>query len=343
MAVPPGGGTLKQQMSRITEIARAIAEETESDVYFYTGPIERGTDLNVIQAIGAAKSRPNARLILTTTGGDADAAYKITRYIQDKYEKLTLLVPGMCKSAGTLIAVGAHGIAFSPYGELGPIDVQMYKTDNLAERQSGLTITESLDHLTRSALMLHGGAFKGDHEGYRCRCRVQDRSPGGIRIGRWTIRPHLFSDRPRSKVGDKARSMRIASDYGERLQAGAGNLQDGALDHLTETYPSHKLCNRYARGTQAVQTRASNGRQRESASGRLLGEDARIPDEHKLRFGCLSQTAATEESNESPTNRSRSTEGIGENPEESVETQDSDEPDPHEPIVDGGDNDRPSD
>ncbi len=40
-----------------------------------------------------------------------------------KYEggRVTLWVIGPCKSAGTLVAIGAHEIAFAPHGELGPL------------------------------------------------------------------------------------------------------------------------------------------------------------------------------------------------------------------------------
>ena len=53
----------------------------------------------------------------------------------------------MCKSAGTLVAVGADEIILSDLGELGPLDVQLGKKDELFEVTSGLNITQALDTL----------------------------------------------------------------------------------------------------------------------------------------------------------------------------------------------------
>ena len=87
---------------------------------------------------------------LVTYGGDPHAAFKITRYIQDNYDHFTLFVPGFCKSAGTLFAIAANEIVFAPFGELGPLDVQMAKPDQF-QFDSGLVIGESLDTLERRA------------------------------------------------------------------------------------------------------------------------------------------------------------------------------------------------
>lgn len=65
-----------------------------------------------------------------------------------QYERFTLFVSGLCKSAGTLVAVGAHELIMSDYGELGPLDVQMPKQDAVWEMQSGLTVMSTLNTLT---------------------------------------------------------------------------------------------------------------------------------------------------------------------------------------------------
>ena len=104
--------------STLEQIANDIRDESDSDIYFYNGAIMQGADLRFMQLIDKSKKKENALVVLVTTGGDPHAAYKIARYMQTRYDKLTVLVSGECKSAGTLIAVGAHSIAFAPYGEL---------------------------------------------------------------------------------------------------------------------------------------------------------------------------------------------------------------------------------
>lgn len=86
-------------------------------------------------------------LILFTGGGDPDSAFRIARYFQEKYERFTLYVTGYCKSAGTLLALGAHELIMSDHAELGPLDIQMAKKDELIEKQSGLTVMTALSSL----------------------------------------------------------------------------------------------------------------------------------------------------------------------------------------------------
>lgn len=95
-------------------LASEVGSASHSDVYLYNGEIKRGADLAFILGVHQNRSQKNAILILVTAGGDAHAAYKIARYMQNNYETFTVIAPGLCKSAGTLIAVGAHCVAFAP-------------------------------------------------------------------------------------------------------------------------------------------------------------------------------------------------------------------------------------
>ena len=82
-------------------------------------------------------------MILVSNGGDADAAYKIGYYLQEVYDSFYVLLSGMCKSAGTLLAIVAKELIFTPYGELGLLDVQLKKEDKLGAQESGLNISEA--------------------------------------------------------------------------------------------------------------------------------------------------------------------------------------------------------
>ena len=91
------------------------------DVFLYSGAMRRGSDLRFIEFINKRKKHEEVLLVLTSFGGDPDAAYKIGRYLQNRYAEFRVLVPGLCKSAGTLLAIAANKVIFSPYGELGPL------------------------------------------------------------------------------------------------------------------------------------------------------------------------------------------------------------------------------
>ena len=61
-------------------------------------------------------------LMLDTPGGDGEAAVRMCRSVQARCGELTVIVPNQAKSAGTLLAMGAHSILMGPTSDLGPVD-----------------------------------------------------------------------------------------------------------------------------------------------------------------------------------------------------------------------------
>lgn len=307
----------------LEEFADIVSDESDSDIYYYNGGINRGADLKFIQCVHQSKKKDNATLVLTTLGGSPDAAYKIARYMQTRYDTFTVLVSGECKSAGTLIAVGAHSIAFAPYGELGPIDIQSYKTDHLAERQSGLTITESLQHLTTSAIRTHAETFSAmmRETGMVISFKTAAQAASELVSGIFTP---IFSQIDPMEVGEKARSMRIASDYGRRLNARSDNLKDNALKNLTETYPSHSFVIdiQEARGLfKDIRPLSENEQKLVETLGLLARIDYPREDDEP-NFACLSGTTQRRDENEEPINGKGGTSEDRENPPAAVEASD---------------------
>ena len=129
------------------DAAKAAARLIDADVFLFNSELRETRDYDFINLIAESRSRPNALLALVTNGGDPDGAYRIARYFQENYDSLTILVAGRCKSAGTLIALGANELAFMPYGELGPLDIQLTKVDKFDGTQSGLTIQDAINTL----------------------------------------------------------------------------------------------------------------------------------------------------------------------------------------------------
>ena len=128
---------------QITEAADIVADANDCDVLLLNGPMERPLDFRVIDICATRQRRKKIILILVTEGGNADPAYRVARCLQDYYTYFSLFVSGYCKSAGTLVALGAHELIFSDKGELGPLDVQMSKEDELGATRSGLTVLVS--------------------------------------------------------------------------------------------------------------------------------------------------------------------------------------------------------
>ncbi len=66
-------------------------------------------------------------IILETPGGSGEVAEDIVRLIRNKFSKVGFIIPGWCKSAGTIIALSGDEILMDELSALGPIDAQIYR------------------------------------------------------------------------------------------------------------------------------------------------------------------------------------------------------------------------
>ncbi len=225
----------------VRQKARSISEATGQDIYILSGELGRPLDIEFIRLIESSKTQANAFLILVTPGGDADVAYRIARAFQEAYDKVSVFVSGWCKSAGTLCAIGAHRLIMSQEGELGPLDVQLGRKDDLFDYESGLDIDAAIQALK--------GYVSDQFESLML--QLITRSDGRISVAlasqvSSTVAVGLFSEIYSQidpiKMGEVSRSMTIAKDYGKRLAAHSDNLLalDG-IDLLVSSYCSHSF------------------------------------------------------------------------------------------------------
>lgn len=62
---------------------------------------------------------------IETPGGSGETAEDICDYLHDNFEKVSFVISGEAKSAGTLLALSGHEILMTETGSLGPIDAQL--------------------------------------------------------------------------------------------------------------------------------------------------------------------------------------------------------------------------
>jgi hypothetical protein len=86
-------------------------------------------------------------VILDSTGGPLDSAFRTVLFLSRYAETLNIYVPRKAKSASTLIAVGANKIVMSPFGELGPLDTQIRDPRNPTDYISALDCYQSVDYV----------------------------------------------------------------------------------------------------------------------------------------------------------------------------------------------------
>lgn len=210
------------------------------DVYIYTGDIHRDGYQDLTNGIKKRKAKHGLRkdviFCLATFGGDPNAGYRIGRALQHNYDEVTLLVVGPCKSAGTLIAIAANKLVIGDMGELGPLDIQLKKNDEIGEMSSGLAIMTALDALKDRSI----SAFNSHLVKIRYENQISTKMSADIatRLTEALVSPMAAQIDP-IKLGEHQRAMSIAFTYGQRLTAKSNILKEGALGKLIASYPSH--------------------------------------------------------------------------------------------------------
>jgi Serine dehydrogenase proteinase len=86
-------------------------------------------------------------VVLDTYGGSLDSAFKTVVFLSRFAERTRVFVPRRAKSAGTLIAIGAHELKMSAFAELGPLDTQIVDPRNPTELVSALDCYQSVDYV----------------------------------------------------------------------------------------------------------------------------------------------------------------------------------------------------
>jgi hypothetical protein len=221
-----------------TEIMKRIVPAADTDILIFNAPIERPRDRRIIRSLATRQCRPNLFMILVTNGGEPDAAYRIARGLQNHYKKFTVCVPGICKSAGALLLLGANELAFAENGEIGPLDIQLAKKDELWESESGLTVMTALtalfenaqdafDHFLISLVTRSGG-----------RITARTASEMAAKLTEALYAPIAQQIDP-IHMGEVKRSMAIAKEYGQRLIQRSKICEEDCLDALISGYPSH--------------------------------------------------------------------------------------------------------
>ena len=182
----------------------------------------------------------NLILVLTTYGGDADSAFRIGRFFQNNYASFHCFVPSYCKSAGTLIAVASDHLHIGSAGELGPLDVQVRPIDDPIGHRSGLTTNWALKDLQGHALELFQALAYGvanDSEGIVSFPTASDLA---ARMTSELMRG-IYNKIDPERLGQDARNLQIAREYGIRLNNHSKNLKQEGLNKLVNGYPSHEF------------------------------------------------------------------------------------------------------
>lgn len=213
-----------------------LSASDRRDLILINHPIDRSLHYKLTELLEAKRrNRDACTVFLATFGGDPDAGYRAARCIRHYYKRVRLVVPGFCKSAGTLIAIAADELAVGDLGELGPLDIQVRKDSELQESSSGLDIMQAVQAVTiQTEDVFH--RIMVDTRSFGLSTRLCAEFAVAVASG---IAAPLIGQIDPIRLGEMQRATRVAYEYGKRLDEYTHNLKDGALERLISAYPAH--------------------------------------------------------------------------------------------------------
>jgi Serine dehydrogenase proteinase len=218
---------------------RRVIERLDADILIFTGGLSEPRDAKFITLVeNREKRRKNVFLVLTTYGGDPDVAYKMARTLQHQYEKFIAFVPGYCKSAGTLIVLGAHELVMAPHAELGPLDIQVRDRTETNNYGSALTLGTALGSLESRMKAAYRAQFEDLRDTVRMGTKLAAQTATMIVTRMYAP---LLSQIDPMLLGEFDRANQIAIKYGQRLIERSKNTSEDDLFDLVTAYPSHSF------------------------------------------------------------------------------------------------------
>lgn len=212
-------------------------DKDNTDIFFYVGSINRKGYSEISKIISKITSRKsNVLLCLATFGGDPDAGYRIGRCLQHYYAgNVILFAPSLCKSSGTLTAIASNHLIIGNEGELGPLDIQLRKADEIGEQSSGLDIFKAVSFLEDRVMdefSQYLPAIRFGNGSTRFSADI------AAKLVQAVVEP-IASQIDPIKIGEHQRAIGIAQKYGELLNEMTKILKGNALSTLIAGYPSH--------------------------------------------------------------------------------------------------------
>lgn len=236
---PPVAEESNQQPT-VEELILRVSKKHDADVIVYLGPIDAQGSREMMKQCRDSCFGETVFLLIATYGGDPHAAYRLGRTLQRRYKKIIACVPGRCASGGTLMVLSAQMLKMSEFGVLGPLDIQIRKSDELFEWTSGLTVGATIKALRQEAQAMFRELLFDLKEGSKGQITLRTAMDTAANLTTGMFGP-LFAQIDPLRLGEDGRSTRIMEEYGERLAKAGKNARSDAIRTLVAGYPSHNF------------------------------------------------------------------------------------------------------
>jgi len=212
-----------------------MVDLTGCDSYIVNGAVDELMEAAVFKTVVPTSDK--CCVFLTTYGGSADVAYRVMRFLQRKYPCVAIAIVGKCKSAGTIMALGADTLLMAETGELGPLDVQIM--DGVKSSiNSGLDFGSALSVSRQEVVGAFASAFQTMRAAKLSRMHAIEAAG---RIAQ-SVASALYSQVDPVTIGASQRSIAVAMEYGMRLSKRSHSISQSNLQRLIAGYPSHSFC-----------------------------------------------------------------------------------------------------
>ena len=106
------------------------------------------TDILPFQELLEGLTGKTVDILIETPGGYAEVAEDLVKLLRNRFEKVSFIIPGWAKSAGTIMTMAGDEILMGPSSALGPIDAQMVWNNKMFSAQAFL---KSLEEMKKEA------------------------------------------------------------------------------------------------------------------------------------------------------------------------------------------------
>jgi hypothetical protein len=208
----------------------------------HTAAIRRRLVLDVRRALPATAGEP-LDVVVSSPGGDIDAAYVLARELRRRGGAVTVYVPLMAKSAAALLCLAADELVLGSLGELGPLDAQY---DEKQKADFPVTISRLAPFTALSQLKDGVMAFYDEAVGrilHQSGMRPFEACSQAAELTSAVYRT-IYQQIDPNRLAESARGLEIGCEYGARVlrryrpDVFARN-GERLVHRLVHDYPSH--------------------------------------------------------------------------------------------------------
>jgi len=117
----------------LTQAAKDVEEQIGGPVIGYIGPMARGMEMPIRDALDRLHRRkgrdPLLCMLLETDGGTIEVVERLVGILRHHYSRVVFIIPNFAYSAGTVLALSGDIIYMDYFSVLGPIDPQLQMPD----------------------------------------------------------------------------------------------------------------------------------------------------------------------------------------------------------------------